>query len=58
MLALRVKLEEETDGKRRKKKFLGRKTFSEGNSVDDQISILWPKSGPRTKERSWKDGEL
>ena len=19
---------------------------------------LWPKSGPRTKERSWEDGEL
>ena len=27
--------------------------------MDDRISILWPKSGgPRTKERSWKDGEL
>ena len=33
------------------------KNFSEGKlsrketSVDDRISILWPKSGPRTKER-------
>ena len=55
MLALRVKLEEETDGKRgEKKKFLGltsTKLLMEGTLVDDQISILWLRSGPRTKER-------